>query len=46
MIDERDGDSASRIADELGIRVAVTDTVMRDDGVAEAVARTAVEQAS
>jgi LPPG:FO 2-phospho-L-lactate transferase len=46
VIDERDRDSASRIADELGIRVAVTDTVMRDDGVAEAVARTAVEQAS
>src|SRR5207342_1807693 len=36
VIDERDRDSASRIADELGIRVAVTDTVMRDDGVAEA----------
>ena len=46
VIDERDRDSASRIADELGIRVAVTDTVMRDDGVAEAVARTAVELAS
>ena len=34
------------IADELGIRVAVTDTVMRDDDVAAAVARTAVELAS
>ena len=42
VIDERDRDSASRIADELGVRVAVTDTVMRDDEVAAAVARTAV----
>jgi LPPG:FO 2-phospho-L-lactate transferase len=46
VIDERDRDSASRIADELGIRVAVTDTVMRDDEVAESVARVAVELAS
>jgi LPPG:FO 2-phospho-L-lactate transferase len=46
VIDERDRDDASRIADELGIDVAVTDTVMRDDEVAGAVARTAVELAS
>lgn len=46
VIDERDRDAGSRIADELGIRVAVTDTVMRDDEVAAAVARFAVELAS
>jgi LPPG:FO 2-phospho-L-lactate transferase len=46
VIDDRDRDAASRIAAELGIRVAVTDTVMRDDGVAEVVARVAVELAS
>jgi LPPG:FO 2-phospho-L-lactate transferase len=46
VIDERDRDAASRIADELGIRVAVTDTVMRDDDVAASVARVAVELAS
>jgi LPPG:FO 2-phospho-L-lactate transferase len=46
VIDERDRDAASRIADELGVRVAVTDTVMRDDEIAESVARVAVELAS
>jgi LPPG:FO 2-phospho-L-lactate transferase len=46
VIDERDRDAAALIADELGVRVAVTDTVMRDDEIAEAVARTAVELAS
>ena len=46
VIDERDREAASRISDELAIRVAVTDTVMRDDDVAAAVARTAVELAS
>ena len=46
VIDERDRDAASAIADELGVRVAVTDTVMRDDEVAAAVARAAVELAS
>jgi LPPG:FO 2-phospho-L-lactate transferase len=46
VIDDRDRDAASRIADELGVRVAVTDTVMRDDEIAEAVARVAVELAS
>jgi LPPG:FO 2-phospho-L-lactate transferase len=42
VIDDADAGSASRIRDELGIRVAVTDTVMRDDAVAEALARTAL----
>jgi hypothetical protein len=46
VIDERDRGGAARIADELGISVAVTDTVMRDDDVAAAVARVAVELAS
>jgi LPPG:FO 2-phospho-L-lactate transferase len=46
VIDERDRDFAPRIADELGIHVSVTDTVMRDDEIAEAVARTAVEMVS
>lgn len=46
VIDERDRDSAHRIEDELGLRVAVTDTVMRDDAVAAAVARAAIELAS
>ena len=38
VIDERDADAAPAIADELGITVAVTDTVMRDDDVAAALA--------
>jgi LPPG:FO 2-phospho-L-lactate transferase len=42
VIDDDDARSASRIRDELGIHVAVTDTVMRDDAVAEALARTAL----
>jgi LPPG:FO 2-phospho-L-lactate transferase len=46
VIDERDRDTAPAIADELGVRVAVTDTVMRDDEVAASVARAAVELAS
>ena len=46
VIDERDRDSAPRIENELGLRVAVTDTVMRDDEIAAAVARTAIELAS
>ncbi|MEO8423449.1 MAG: 2-phospho-L-lactate transferase [Actinomycetota bacterium] len=46
VIDERDRDAAARIEDELGVHVAVTDTVMRDDEVAEAVARVAIELAS
>ncbi len=46
VIDERDRESAPQIEDELGLRVAVTDTVMRDDEIAAAVARTAIELAS
>jgi LPPG:FO 2-phospho-L-lactate transferase len=46
VIDERDRDAASAVADELGVRVAVTDTVMRNDEVAAAVARAAVGVAS
>jgi LPPG:FO 2-phospho-L-lactate transferase len=46
VIDERDRDAASRIEDELGVLVAVTDTVMRDDEIAASVARTAVEMAT
>jgi LPPG:FO 2-phospho-L-lactate transferase len=46
VIDERDADAAPAIADELGIAVAVTDTVMRDDDVAAALATTAIELAT
>lgn len=46
VVDERDRGLAPRIEDELGARVAVTDTVMRDDEVAAAVARVAVGLAS
>lgn len=46
VIDERDRGSALQIEDELGLRVAITDTVMRDDDVAAAIARTAIELAS
>ncbi|MBI3647897.1 MAG: 2-phospho-L-lactate transferase [Actinobacteria bacterium] len=42
VIDDRDRDLAPRIRD-LGLRVAVTDTVMTADVVAEALARTALE---
>lgn len=42
VMDEVDRDLAPR-AEELGLRVAVTDTIMADDGKAEAVARTALE---
>jgi LPPG:FO 2-phospho-L-lactate transferase len=46
VIDERDRGSAPKIEDDLGVRVAVTDTVMRDDDVAASVARAAVELVS
>jgi LPPG:FO 2-phospho-L-lactate transferase len=46
VIDDRDREAEPRIAEELGVRVAVTDTVMRDDEIAAAVARTAVELAT
>jgi LPPG:FO 2-phospho-L-lactate transferase len=46
VIDERDRGSARRIEEELHVRVTVTDTVMRDDEIAAAVAHAAVELAS
>jgi LPPG:FO 2-phospho-L-lactate transferase len=45
VIDARDAHLATRIEDELGIRVAVTDTMMDDADVATALARTALELA-
>ena len=42
VIDEQTHGLAARVRDEVGARVAVTDTVMRDDDVAEQVARTAL----
>jgi LPPG:FO 2-phospho-L-lactate transferase len=46
VIDERDRDASTAIRDAFDVRVAVTDTVMRDDEVAAAVARAAIELAS
>jgi LPPG:FO 2-phospho-L-lactate transferase len=43
VIDERDRDLAPRIHSELGVAVAVTDTIMTDDEAAERVARTALD---
>jgi len=45
VIDERDARMASRIEAELGLRVAVMDTLMTDDRAAERVARTALSTA-
>ena len=42
LIDERDRELAPRIERDLGIRVAVADTIMVDDDAAEAVARAAL----
>ena len=42
VIDERDARLAERIERDLGMRVAVTDTIMSDDEAAERVARAAV----
>ena len=46
VVDERDADLAPRIENVLGMRVAVTDTIMTDDAVAERVAATALELAT
>jgi LPPG:FO 2-phospho-L-lactate transferase len=46
VIDERDRDLAPRIERDLGVRVAVTDSVIHDDAAAEALARTALAQVS
>jgi LPPG:FO 2-phospho-L-lactate transferase len=42
VIDHADARLADRVREELGARVAVTDTVMRDDEVAERLARVAL----
>jgi LPPG:FO 2-phospho-L-lactate transferase len=42
VIDEADADLADRARSELGVRITVTDTVMRDDDVAERLARAAL----
>jgi LPPG:FO 2-phospho-L-lactate transferase len=46
VIDQADDGLAARVRAEVGARVAVTDTVMRDDDVAEQVARTALAAVS
>jgi LPPG:FO 2-phospho-L-lactate transferase len=46
VIDDADAGSADRIRRELGIEVAVTDTLMRDDAIAEALARTVLDLAT
>jgi LPPG:FO 2-phospho-L-lactate transferase len=43
VVDHADRELASRIERELGVRVAVTDTVMADDANAENVARAALD---
>jgi LPPG:FO 2-phospho-L-lactate transferase len=45
VIDEADRELAAKIEETLGIRVVVTDSVMRDDDAAEALARTALSLA-
>ena len=42
VIDEADARLAGRVQDEVGARVVVTDTVMRDDEVSERLARAAL----
>jgi len=44
VIDERDRELAPRIERDLGVRVAITDSVMVDDVAAEALARIALAQ--
>jgi len=44
VIDERDRELAPRIEREQGVRVTITDSVMHDDGAAEALARLALAQ--
>jgi LPPG:FO 2-phospho-L-lactate transferase len=46
VIDERDRGLAAKIVEEIGVRVAVLDTVMRDDLVAANVARACIGLAS
>ena len=42
VVDDRDADLAPGIERELGVRVAVTDTIMTDDAAAERLARVAL----
>jgi LPPG:FO 2-phospho-L-lactate transferase len=46
VIDERDARLADRIRSDLGMRVAVVDTIMVDDSAAERLARVALELVS
>lgn len=46
VIDRRDASLAARIEADLGMRVAVTDTIMIDDAAAEEIARTALDLVS
>lgn len=46
VVDERDASLAPSIEDKLGMRVTVTDTIMADDGIAERVARAALDLAA
>ena len=46
VIDERDRGLAGRIGEEIGVGVAILDTVMRDDEVAANVARACIELAT
>lgn len=46
VIDERDSDIADRIRSDLGMRVAVVDTIMHDDDAAERLARVALDLVS
>jgi LPPG:FO 2-phospho-L-lactate transferase len=46
VIDERDRALGPRIEEELGLRVAVTDTIMADDEAAERLARVALDLAA
>jgi hypothetical protein len=43
VVDHADRELASRIEHELGVQVAVTDTVMADDAKAENVASAALD---
>jgi LPPG:FO 2-phospho-L-lactate transferase len=46
VVDDQDADLAARIADEVGMRVSVTDTIMSDDAAAARVARAALDLAA
>jgi len=46
VVDDRDASLATSIEDTLGMRVTVTDTIMADDGIAERVARAALDLAA